>query len=98
LLILISALRKAGQYLWDERDSVGFWPHGEVAPAILGLAATRAGLNGGLEAFENKNESLIIKINMERLHTDFFLELKRHNFVLEDVDDTTLSQLVSVLT
>ena len=63
----------------------------------MGVAADRASVDGGLYNFHNFNETAIIYNNLDRVHLDFFIEMKRVDFDLEKIEDTVLANTVAVL-
>ena len=68
------------------------------AIAIMGVAADRARVDGGLYNYDTfLNETEIIYNNLDRVHLDFFIEMKRVDFDLEKIEDTVLANTVAVL-
>ena len=63
----------------------------------MGVAADRARVNGGLYNYDKFNETEIIYNNLDRVHLDFFIEMKRADFDLKQIEDTVLANTVAVL-
>ena len=88
-----------------ELYTFGFpWPEFNIifeifsAIAIMGVAADRARVDGGLYNYDTfLNETEIIYSNLDRVHLDFFIEMKRVDFDLEKIEDTVLANTVAVL-
>jgi len=92
------ARKLAEEYIWKQVDpQEEKWPHKEAAIAIMGVAADRASVDGGLYNFHNFNETAIIYNNLDRVHLDFFIEMKRADFDLKKIEDTVLANTVAVL-
>jgi len=93
------ARKLAEEYIWKQLDPrEGKWPHKEAAIAIMGVAADRARVDGGLYNYDTfLNETEIIYNNLDRVHLDFFIEMKRVDFDLEKIEDTVLANTVAVL-
>ena len=79
------ARKLAEEYIWKQLDPLeGKWPHKEAAIAIMGVAADRARVDGGLYNYDTfLNETEVIYNNLDRVHLDFFIEMKRVDFDLE---------------
>lgn len=92
------ARKLAEEYIWKQVDiREGKWPHKEAAIAIMGVAADRARVDGGLYNYDKFNETEIIYNNLDRVHLDFFIEMKRADFDLKQIEDTVLANTVAVL-
>ena len=97
--MLEAAIAKAEKFLWNEQDqATGLWPSTEAAPAIISLAASRQGVDGGRFTKDpSANDVVSLMRNVKMVHLEFLKELAEAGNDITQVEDRVLTELLGVI-